>query len=206
MSEPTSNQSSSKTILKAVKYAAECHRDQRRKDQFKTPYINHPVEVAEFLANLGVTDVNTLVGCILHDVLEDTDGTEQQISDLFGDVVLRIVLDCSDDKSLDKIQRKRLQISHAEDIRPEAKLVKLADKYSNISGLLTHPPTSWSEEEIKGYVHWGMAVCRNLYGVNETVDNELRKLFSQHGVDVNMSQTELEKHLEAYYKVIDKSE
>lgn len=194
------------TIMKACKYSAECHRDQRRKDEKKTPYINHPIEVAEFLTTHGINDDNTIVGALLHDVIEDTNGTEQEITDMFGADVLKIVLECSDDKKLDKVERKRFQISHASHISPEAKLVKLADKYSNISGLLINPPMTWSPAEIYGYVYWGLAVCRKLFGVNDEIDNALKQLFSQYDIDINMSDDKLNDHLEAYYKVIDKSE
>lgn len=193
-------------VMYACHYAAVCHTKQRRKDQDKSPYINHPIEVANFLTFHGVTDRDTICGAVLHDVVEDTDGTEQDIKRLFNDNVAKIVMECSDDKDLHKIQRKRLQITHAAHISDQAKLVKLADKYSNISGLLSNPPSAWSKEEITGYVYWGMAVCRNLYGVNKLIDNELNDLFKRHGIDVDMAQPELDQHLEDYYKRIDKSE
>jgi len=189
-------------IIAACRYAAEKHADQRRKNANKTPYINHPLEVADFLTSHGVTDCDTIIGAVLHDVIEDTDGTPDEIKDMFGENVLSIVLEVSDDKSLDKIERKRIQITHAKGISNSAKLVKLADKYSNISGLLTDPPTSWSEEIIKGYVYWGMAVCRNLYGVDTDIDSALQQLFKQFDIDVDMSDKELMTNVEQYYKFI----
>jgi len=189
-------------IIAACRYAAEKHANQRRKNADKTPYINHPLEVADFLTTHGVTDCDTIIGAVLHDVIEDTDGTPDEIQNMFGENVLSIVLEVSDDKSLNKIERKRIQITHAKSISDSAKLVKLADKYSNISGLLTDPPTSWSDEIIKGYVYWGMAVCRNLYGVDTDIDSALQQLFKQFDIDVDMSDKELMTNVEQYYKFI----
>lgn len=189
-------------VLTACKYAAECHAEQRRKDKKSTPYINHPIEVAEFLTFHGVTDPDMIIAALLHDVIEDTNGTSDQIKDMFGNNVLTMVLECSDDKSLDKVQRKRLQIEHAKNISDDAKLVKLSDKYSNIKGLLDNPPTTWTKEVIMGYMYWGMAVCRNLYFGHPTIDQALKDLFTKQGIDINMADDELQIHLENYYKQI----
>jgi (p)ppGpp synthase/HD superfamily hydrolase len=193
-------------IMAATKYAAECHRKQRRKDTEKTPYINHPIEVAEFLTSHGVTDRDTIIAALLHDVIEDTDGTYDDIKRLFGKAVADIVMECSDDKNLHKIIRKRLQITHASSISDSAKLVKLADKYSNVHGLLVNPPATWSQLELIGYVYWAMAVCRKLYGINRSIDKTLQDLFKKHEIDTEKSEEALQNRLEIYYKHIDKSE
>lgn len=193
-------------IMEAVDYAAKCHKDQRRKDFAKTPYINHPVEVAEFLTSRHVTDRDTIIAALLHDVIEDTEGTYDEIEMLFGGIVAEIVVECSDDKDLNKIKRKQLQIEHAEHLSNEAKLVKLADKFSNVKGLLENPPAAWSKMEITGYVYWALAVCRKLYGVNDFVDKAVQDLFKKHTIDVGISQEKLDERLKIYYKHIDKSE
>src|SRR5258706_6496950 len=101
-------------ILKALHFAADKHRDQRRKDEEASPYINHPIEVAELLARVGgVTDLVTLQGAILHDTIEDTDTTPEELERQFGSEVRRVVEEVTDDKSLPKADRKRLQIEHA---------------------------------------------------------------------------------------------
>lgn len=193
-------------IVAAFHYAAECHSDQRRKDIKETPYINHPIEVANFLAKHGVVDRDVIIGAVLHDVIEDTNGTAEEIAQKFGASVKLIVEECSDDKSLDKVQRKRIQITHAKHISPEAKLVKLADKYSNVSGLLNNAPSVWTKEIVIGYVYWSMAVCRNLYGVLGSVDIDLINLFKKHGLNVDMSDDELNVHVEKYYIVLSEIE
>lgn len=193
-------------IVAAFHYAAECHSDQRRKDIKTTPYINHPIEVANFLAKHGVVDRDVIIGAVLHDVIEDTNGTAEEISQKFGESVKLIVEECSDNKSLGKVRRKRIQVSHAKHISPEAKLVKLADKYSNVSGLLNNAPSEWTKEIVIGYVYWSMAVCRNLFGVLESVDADLIGLFKKHGVDTDMSDDDLQIHIEKYYETINEVE
>lgn len=183
--------------IKACNYAAQQHSDQRRKDPNKTPYINHPLEVASLLSRCGVTDVDTLCAAVLHDTVEDTTTTTADLKWLFGDNVCSIVMECSDDKSLSKVDRKKLQIEHAKVASNSAKLVKLADKWSNINSLLTSPPSFWSEERKIGYVKWGFAVCQNCFGINKALDLELKLLFHKFGVS---SVTEHE--LEEYYATL----
>ena len=98
-------------LVLAADFAARKHRDDRRKDAEKTPYINHPIGVAKILTDEGqVTDVNTLIGALLHDTVEDTDATFEEIEELFGAEVKDIVDQVTDDKTLEKMERKRLQI------------------------------------------------------------------------------------------------
>lgn len=193
-------------ITYACKRASEWHKKQIRKDSDKTPYINHPIDVAEFLTFTGITDRDVIIAAYLHDVVEDTEGTYEDIRTLFGDNVAKIVKECSDDKDLHKIKRKEEQIKHASHISDSAKLVKAADKYSNIRGLLETPPALWSKDEIIGYVHWGLAVCRKISGVNSNVDSALNELFQKHNIDIEMSEKDLEDRIANYYKIIDKSE
>src|SRR5688572_32844604 len=100
-------------LLAAMKFAADKHRDQRRKDPVASPYINHPIVVAEVLARAGVADIVALQAAILHDTLEDTDTTPEEIEHNFGREVLDIVLEMTDDKSLPKDVRKRLHMPRA---------------------------------------------------------------------------------------------
>ena len=86
-----------------------------------------------------------------------------------------------------------------------AELVKLGDKYSNISGLLKNPPNTWSIEEINGYVWWSFSICRNFYNLNSLIDKAFEKLFKDYGY-VNISEDIFQEKLEQYYKIIDKSD
>jgi guanosine-3',5'-bis(diphosphate) 3'-pyrophosphohydrolase len=136
------------TVQQALEFATDKHKLQKRKNKARDPYIVHPIEVMEMLRSSGVVDTATLCGALLHDTVEDTGTTAQELTDTFGQEICSIVLECSDDKSLNKVQRKRLQIEHAQHISDKARLVKLADKLSNVSGLSYDPPAKWTPEEI----------------------------------------------------------
>lgn len=195
--------------VSASYFAAQKHKNQKRKDNEQTPYINHPLHVAKLLTNSGVTDVNVIMAGLLHDTIEDTKTTYEELCKEFGQKVADIVKECSDDKSLSKIDRKKLQIIHAKHASKEAKAVKLADKLSNLSDLSTNPPAKWSENEILGYYVWAYAVYRVLLGTNLVLEEELmnlfNKVFSKYKIDIR-DEAVLEKELEKYYKCIDKSE
>ena len=134
-------------ILKAMLFAAYKHRDQRRKGADASPYINHPIAVANVLANEGgVRDPIVLCAAALHDTIEDTETTAEELTASFGPSVAAIVLEVTDDKSLEKHVRKRLQIEHAPHLSDEAKLVKLADKICNLRDVLASPPAGWPPE------------------------------------------------------------
>lgn len=188
-------------LAQAIHYASGQHIGQLRKNAAADPYIVHPFEVMNVLRMCDVLDVDTLCGAILHDTVEDTGSTPEDIEKLFGTKVREIVMECSDDKSLDKVTRKKLQIEHSKNISREAKLVKLSDKYSNIKGLLTEPPATWSHDEIMGYVRWGFVVCQNLYGQNEKLDTLMKNIFCSFRINFVS-----EDELNAYYSVICDSE
>jgi GTP diphosphokinase / guanosine-3',5'-bis(diphosphate) 3'-diphosphatase len=146
-------------LLRAIAFAADKHRSHRRKDAEASPYINHPIAVAELLANEAwVFDVDVLIAAILHDTVEDTDTTSAELSATFGARVSAIVAEVTDDKSLPKAERKRLQIEHARTGSAEAQLVKLADKIVNLRDLATRPPAGWSRERKREYFDWCKAV------------------------------------------------
>jgi hypothetical protein len=113
-------------ILLATAFAADKHRNQRRKDEEASPYINHPVALANLLAQAGVGDTTVLAAALLHDTIEDTDATVEELMGAFGEKITTVVLEVTDDKSLPKAERKRLQIQHATHLSTAAKLVKLA--------------------------------------------------------------------------------
>lgn len=153
-------------ILKAVRFAAEKHRDQRRKDERQTPYINHPIAVADTLRQFGIEDVDVLVAAILHDVLEDTATSPEEITDAFGVRVLGIVQEMTDDKSLPKQRRKDLQVEDAPNLSEQARWVKLADKICNLSDMAKYSPVGWPLERCVAYVDWCEAVIAGMRGTH----------------------------------------
>jgi guanosine-3',5'-bis(diphosphate) 3'-pyrophosphohydrolase len=158
-------------ILKAFRFSAEKHNDQRRKDSKSSPYINHPIQVAETLWTIGdVRDVTLLVASILHDTIEDTGTQPDEIKVEFGEDVLALVLEVTDDKSLPKQVRKRLQVEGAAHKTRNAKLLKLADKICNVHDIITSPPSNWSLQRRCEYLVWTEEVVAGLRGVNEKLE------------------------------------
>jgi guanosine-3',5'-bis(diphosphate) 3'-pyrophosphohydrolase len=158
-------------LLKALAFAAHKHRDQRRKDADASPYINHPIALADALVNEGgVTDVEVLCAALLHDTVEDTDTTHEELVDAFGSRIARIVAEVTDDKRLPKAERKRLQVEHAPHISPEAKLVKLADKLCNLRDVDARPPAGWALERRREYFDWAKRVVDGLRGVHPRLE------------------------------------
>ena len=156
-----------KRLLKALAFAAHKHRDQRRKDVESSPYINHPIALANILCNEGhVTDINVICAALLHDTVEDTDTTPDELGREFGEEIRGIVMDVTDDKTLEKAERKQRQIEHAAHISDQAKLVKLADKISNLRDVASNPPSDWDLQRRQGYFDWAMSVIDRLRGVH----------------------------------------
>lgn len=159
-------------LLKAIDFAARKHRDQRRKDEAASPYINHPVALANVIANEGgVEDERVLIAAVLHDTLEDTDTSEQELTREFGKDIADLVLEVTDDRSLPKAERKRLQVEHAGSISRRAKLVKLADKICNLRDIASAPPADWSVERKQEYFDWAKSVVDALRGVHPALEH-----------------------------------
>lgn len=167
-----------KQLMTALAFAADKHKIQRRKDAEASPYINHPIALANLLLNeAGVEDQRVLIAAVLHDTIEDTDTTEQELVRQFGKDVADIVLEVTDDKSLPKAERKRLQIEHAAHISRRAKLVKLADKICNLRDIAASPPADWSVERKREYFDWAKSVVDALRGVHPGLEHLFDKAY-----------------------------
>lgn len=165
-------------VIKAIEFAAESHANQKRKGKNQTPYINHPIKVVSMLAKYGESDPDLLAAAALHDVIEDTasgkaamDTLANQIKNTFGEKVLGIVREVSDDKSLPYEERKRLQIVHTSTLSSSAKKIKIADKISNILDLMEDPPENWPKSRKISYVEWAKKVIEESRGVNSSLEN-----------------------------------
>ena len=160
-------QTSLPRLLDALAFAAHKHRDQRRKGADAVPYVNHPIAVAQVLASEGaITDETALMAAILHDTIEDTETTADELRDRFGEHVMAVVLEVTDDKTLRKEERKALQIEHAAGLSHAARLVKLADKICNVRDMGTQPPTNWPLTRVREYFDWAKAVVDQLRGTH----------------------------------------
>ena len=167
-------------ILKAAAFAADKHRMQRRKDAEASPYINHPLALAHILCSEGnVADPKILVSALLHDTVEDTETSEAELVREFGPDVAAVVMEVTDDKSLPKEERKRLQVTKAAGKSDAAKLVKLADKISNLRDIATSPPADWSAERREAYFHWAKDVVDGLRGVSPALEAIFDEVYEQ---------------------------
>ena len=166
-------------ILRALDFAALKHRDQRRKDAQASPYINHPIALANVLVHEGgVSEPLVLAAALLHDTLEDTQTTPAELNATFGDAITRVVEEVTDDKSLLKAERKRLQIEHAATISREAKLVKLADKICNVRDVANHPPAKWDLARRREYFEWAKAVVDLMRGVHPELERRFDEAYA----------------------------
>jgi GTP diphosphokinase / guanosine-3',5'-bis(diphosphate) 3'-diphosphatase len=169
-------------LIDALQFSADKHRGQKRKDG-DTAYINHPIAVAHILKHIGrIDDHVVLCSAILHDTLEDTNTTKDELAQRFGAEVAEIVWEVTDDLELkaDKsrdAERKQQEIDHAPKLNPKAKLVKMADKISNLTDILNNPPVNWLIERKQGYFDWAKQVVDGMRGTNVRLEEEFDKLY-----------------------------
>lgn len=157
-------------LLNVLVFAADKHKLQKRKGNSAIPYINHPLQVAQLLINVGaISEINLLCAAILHDTVEDTDTTHEELMELFGADIAQIVAEVTDDKSLKKEERKRLQVVNAAKKSNLAKALKIADKTCNVRDIVTDPPV-WTLERKRAYIAWAVRVVGQMRGTNEKLE------------------------------------
>jgi guanosine-3',5'-bis(diphosphate) 3'-pyrophosphohydrolase len=167
-------------LLRALEFAAAKHRDQRRKGRGASPYINHPIEVARALADVGgVSDPEILSAAILHDTVEDTQTTPAELEERFGARIRSLVEEMTDDKKLSQPERKRLQIVHAPTLSPGARLIKLGDKLCNVRDVIHDPPPSWDPVRRKAYLNWAGEVVDQIRGTNPALESAFDKVLTE---------------------------
>jgi GTP diphosphokinase / guanosine-3',5'-bis(diphosphate) 3'-diphosphatase len=166
-------------VIAAAQFAAFKHRRQRRKDAAASPYINHPLALAATLAiEAGIDDIDVLLAAILHDTIEDTKTSRAELESHFGPRVASLVVEVTDEKSQSKLLRKRLQIAHAPDLSDGAKLVKLADKISNLRDIVACPPADWDLKRQQEYFNWAKKVVDGLRGVEPGLEAEFDRVYA----------------------------
>lgn len=170
---PGNPATTTRLLARAFRYAAEKHAGQMRKGEAKEPYINHLAEVAELVAEATKgADPDLVVAALLHDVVEDTPTPAAEIAARFGSDVAGLVAEVTDDKSLPQAERKRLQVEHASGLTSRAKVLKLADKTSNLRALAISPPADWSIQRRLDYVAWGRDVVARLRGACPSLESQ----------------------------------
>ncbi|MDR2187640.1 MAG: HD domain-containing protein [Azonexus sp.] len=169
-------------FAQALAFAADKHRKQRRKDLDGSPYINHPLTVIKVLAvEGGVADIAVLCAAALHDTVEDTKTTPEELAAAFGPKIAAVVMEVTDDKSLRKKVRKARQIEHAPHLSAPAKLVKLADKISNLRDILDAPPAHWSARRKRAYLDWAAEVVAGVRGIHPGLEAVFDALLARRG-------------------------
>jgi len=167
-------------LLKAIQFAAWKHRDQRRKDVDESPYINHPIALAEVLWFEGrVRSAVTIAAAILHDTIEDTETTADELRGAFGPEVAAIVEEVTDVKWLGKTSRKKLQVARAKSSSHKARQVKLADKICNLRDILASAPAGWSLERQREYFDWAKQVVDQIRGTNPELERRFDQIYAE---------------------------
>lgn len=159
------------TLLAAARYAADQHAKQRRKGGGQRPYIGHPIDVAETIARVGgVRNVEVLCAALLHDTVEDTDATDEELERRFGATVTSLVREMTDDKTLPSSEQKRLQVVNAPHKSRDAKAIKLGDKICNVGEIGTDPPPEWDVQRRRQYFDWAERVVNALRGEHPALE------------------------------------
>ncbi|MBS0539723.1 MAG: bifunctional (p)ppGpp synthetase/guanosine-3',5'-bis(diphosphate) 3'-pyrophosphohydrolase [Proteobacteria bacterium] len=165
-------------LSQAADYAARRHVAQRRKGERAEPYLNHLTEVAAMLAEATAgSDPELVMAGLLHDTIEDTGTTRADLTAQFGADVASLVEEVTDDKSLPKDVRKRLQVEKTPGKSKRARLLKIADKTSNLRGLVASPPTGWTEQRLRDYVVWAEQVVRSCRGLNAKLEAQFDEAY-----------------------------
>ncbi|MFH4979937.1 hypothetical protein AB6A40_006646 [Gnathostoma spinigerum] len=177
---PVSSSDQLAVVIKACDFAARRHRTQRRKDLLQTPYINHPIGVAHILTSeANITDLATITAAILHDTVEDTNTSFEEIEEMFGKEVHDIVKECSDDKSLPREVRKKLQVENAPRRSLKARLVIMADKLYNCRDAERSTPVGWDRSRKLEYMRWAKRVVERFEPTNKALESALNEVFSR---------------------------
>ena len=167
-------------VMKAAHFAADRHREQRRKGATAEPYVNHLLEVAELVANaLSGPDPNLVMAALLHDTVEDVGVTKEELIQTFSEDVANLVMEVTDDKSLPKKERKRLQVANAPHKSVRAQVIKLADKISNLRAILASPPTDWSVDRQREYFEWAKQVVDALSAPSPSLKAEFERVYAK---------------------------
>ncbi len=171
------------TLVRAMGFAARKHREQKRKGEAGEPYVNHVIDVTLRVSDAtGGEDILAILGAILHDILEDTCTTEEELTREFGPQVTSLVGELTDDKSLPRATRKQIQVETVSSKSRRAKMIKLADKTSNLISIIESPPRDWDISRRKEYFEWAHNVVLGCRGSNARLEEEFDRAYYR-GID-----------------------
>jgi guanosine-3',5'-bis(diphosphate) 3'-pyrophosphohydrolase len=169
-------------LTKALAFAAGKHRHQRRKDEHASPYINHPIQLMDVLTGIGrIEDVPTLIAALLHDTIEDTHTSYEELKIYFGKEIADIVMEVTDDPALTKEGRRQELVLKSSSFSRKAKLVKLADLITNVNDVLFNESANWSLERRRAYVEWANKVVEGLRGTSSPLEAKFDSLYAERG-------------------------
>jgi hypothetical protein len=168
-------------LTKALLFAADAHRNQRRKGAAQEPYLNHLIEVVDLVVQAtDNADMDLVISALLHDVVEDTPTTYEDVATNFGERVAEIVRENSDNMSLPKAERRRARIASMALKSREARIVKMADIISNLRAIAVSPPAGWSTERKLGYLEG----CRQVVDAARGTESSIERIFDETAADV----------------------
>jgi GTP diphosphokinase / guanosine-3',5'-bis(diphosphate) 3'-diphosphatase len=161
-----------KIVIAALRFAAFKHRYQQRQsgDDQPIPYLNHPIEVMGILSEAGITDPNILSAALLHDTLEDTETTIDELTDAFGPIITGLVIEATDDQAPPRAERYAAQIAKVPSYSHDAKLIKIADRIANIRDSLV-PPKTWSRERQLGHFAQSQTIVNLMRGTHAVLES-----------------------------------
>jgi guanosine-3',5'-bis(diphosphate) 3'-pyrophosphohydrolase len=176
-------------VLRAAEFAADKHREDKRKGQTGRPYIGHCIDVAELIANIGkVDDATVLAAAVLHDTVEDTKTTRTELVEKFGAEIDALVAEVTDDKMLDKDERKKMQVQHAPHLSYGGKLINLADKISNVREIGADPPKGWDKKRRRDYFDWATRVVTAMGSVNQSLEEMFARTVEESSLTLDSSE------------------
>jgi guanosine-3',5'-bis(diphosphate) 3'-pyrophosphohydrolase len=163
-------------VSEAAELAARRHNGMARKGRGSEPYINHLAEVANLLSTAtDGADAELVAAGWLHDTIEDTETTREELAQKFSERVASLVVECTDDMSLPKSERRRLQVIDARKKSPGTKLIKIADKISNIGARIHPVPSADERDDLADYTRWAEQVVAGCRGGNAFLDQTFDK-------------------------------
>jgi guanosine-3',5'-bis(diphosphate) 3'-pyrophosphohydrolase len=167
-------------FIRALAFASRKHSSQRRKDADASPYINHPIALVSILAvEARISDHDTLCAALLHDTIEDTDTSLDELTQTFGQSIASLVQEVTDDKQLPKAERKQRQVEHASHLTPKARLIKLADKIANLRDVADSPPADWPLKRRQEYFDWAKQVVDRIAKPHPTLQSLFKAAYAR---------------------------